>query len=286
MTADLHIGIVRGLPFADYLADPAVSNTMLSAMAKSPAHCWALHLAPDRPQQAATAAMSAGTLAHAVILEPERVAQTYVCRPAGLKFSTREGAAWRDAQTLQIVDADDMATAEAQRAAVLRVGALRELLQAEGDSELSLFWVDDSTGLRCKARVDRLRAAGAGAGQRATALDIKTTRDLTPDAVQRAIATYGYHRQAAHYRAGLKACGVDVDEFVFGFVSGTYPLLAAAFVLDDGTRVQGEREVADLLARFAECQRAGDWPAFGGGYQISGLPAWALDTDEIEVTSD
>jgi len=274
-------GLALDMPAEQYHADAgSVSNTMLSDMAKSPAHCYALHLAPNRPKREVTDAMQAGTLAHMVVLEPARAKQAYVVKPPGMRFSTREGMAWRDAQTLQIVSHDDMYAAEAQREAVMRVTALRDLL-SDGDSEASAFWTDKSTGLRCRARPDHIAWAGP---KRATVLDLKTISELTPQAVQRAIATYGYHRQQAHYSNGLRACGVEVEEFVFGFVSSSYPFLAVAYVLDDETRDQGEEEVAELLDRFANCQRANNWPAFGDGYQLTGLPTWAKRSSELEVS--
>lgn len=274
------LGIIKGLSAQEYHSDfGSVSNTMLSAMNKSPAHCYALHLDPDRPESTPTAAMLGGTLAHTAILEPDALMQRYVQRPDGMKFTTKEGIAWRDAQTLEIVGKSDLDTAAAQRAAFLGVKSLANLMQS-GDAESSVFWVDAATGLRCRARPDWLHWHGP---KRATVLDVKTISDLTADAVQRAIGSYGYHRQAAHYSAGLRAAGVEVEEFVFGFVSSSYPFLAAAFVLDDETAQQGRDEVAELLERFANCQRLGKWPAFGDGYQSAGLPAWARLSNEVEV---
>ena len=281
MNAPRPTGLALDMPAEQYHADAgSVSNTMLSDMAKSPAHCYALHMAPNRPKREVTDAMQAGTLAHMVVLEPARAKQAYVVKPPGMRFSTREGMAWRDAQTLQIVSHDDMYAAEAQREAVMRVTALRDLL-SDGDSEASAFWTDKSTGLRCRARPDHLAWTGP---KRATVLDLKTISELTPQAVQRAIATYGYHRQQAHYSNGLRACGIEVEEFVFGFVSSSYPFLAVAYLLDDETRDQGEQEVAELMDQFVTCQRTNHWPAFGDGYQLTGLPAWAKRSSELEVS--
>lgn len=274
------LGIVKDMPAEHYHADPdSVSNTMLSAMNKSPAHCYWLHLAPGRPEREATDAALAGTLAHTAILEPAALQARYVVKTGGMRFSTKEGMAWRDAQTRQIISRDDMEAAEAQRAAALRVTALRNLLSS-GDAESSVFWKDAATGLRCRARPDWMHWTGK---QRATVLDIKTISDLTETTVQRAIAAYGYHRQAAHYTAGLQACGIEVEEFVFGFVSASYPFLAVAYVLDDETAQQGRDEVAELLDRFANCKRLGEWPAFGDGYQLTGLPTWAKRSNEVEI---
>ena len=275
----LQLGLVRNLDAAEYHADDSLSNTMLSAMNKSPAHCYALHLAPYRPKREPTDAMLAGTLAHVAVLEPDALRTRYVEKPPGMRFSTKEGMAWRDAQTAQIVSRDDIEAAEAQRAAVRRVLALANLLKT-GEAETSVFWIDPATGLRCRARPDWLHFAGP---KRATVLDLKTISDLTPESVQRAIATYGYHRQAAHYTKGLQTVGIAVEEFVFGFVSASYPFLAVAYVLDDETAQQGRDEVEELTERFAECKRSGNWPAFGDGYQLTGLPRWAKRTSEVEI---
>ena len=273
-------GIFKGMPADLYHADPdSVSNTMLSAMNKSPAHCYWLHLAPGRPEREATDAMLAGTLAHTAILEPAALRERYVVKPPGMRFSTKEGMAWRDQQTAQIISLADLEAADAQQAAVLRVTALRNLLST-GEAEASVFWTDKPTGLRCRARPDWLHWTGK---QRAIVLDMKTISDLTPAAVQRAIATYGYHRQAAHYTAGLEACDIEVEEFVFGFVSASYPFLAVAYVMDDETQQQGRDEVGELLDRFANCKSLGEWPAFGDGYQLTGLPTWAKRSSDVEV---
>lgn len=274
------LGLIRSMPAEQYHADPdSVSNTMLSDMAKTPAHCYALHMAPNRPPRVPTDAMLTGTLVHTAILEPSALRARYVEKPPGMRFSTKEGMAWRDAQTLTIVSRDDMETAEAARAAVVRVKSLDGLLRS-GDAEASVFWIDPATGLRCRARPDWLHWHGP---KRVTVLDVKTISELTDKAIERAIATYGYHRQAAHYTAGLNACGIEVEEFVFGFVSNCYPFLAVAKVLDDESMQQGRDEVAELLTMFMDCKKSGQWPAFGDGYQLAGLPRWAKRSNELEV---
>lgn len=282
MSAALPIGLVRGLPFDQYLADPGVSNSMLSDMRKSPAHCYALHLAEDRPQDNATDAMNAGTLAHTAILEPDALASRYIVKPDDMNFSTKEGKAWRAAVPagLSIISTDMHRAALAQRAAVMRVEALRRIF-GSGIAETSLFWIDKETGLRCKARPDWLHFSTP---RRVTALDVKTISELTPEAVEKAVTFYGYYRQRAHYINGLRACGMEVDDFGFAFVSGGYPFLAAAYLLDDETCDQGADEVAELLARFADCKARNEWPAFGDGFQLTGLLKWARRSQEVEVS--
>ena len=278
----LPMGLVRGMPAEQYHADPGVSNSMLSSFVKSPAHCFALHLDPDRPPNEPTDAMSAGTLAHVAVLEPEALASRYVVRPDGMSFSSKDGKAWRDAQPddVSIISQEQLDTAQAQRAAVMRVEVLRRIF-GSGVAEASLFWTDEATGLRCRARPDWLHWVSPG---KVIALDLKTIRDLTAESVERAITFYGYHRQRAHYVNGLRACGLEVEDFGFAFVSGSYPFLAAPYLLDDETCEQGQDEVADLLARFAECKKANHWPAFGDGFQLTGLLKWARRSQEVDVS--
>jgi hypothetical protein len=276
------LGMHFDVPANKYHADPGVSNSMLSALAKSPAHCWGLYLDPMRPEVESTDSMKLGTLAHCAILEPDELLKRYVIKPEGTTFSTKVGKAWRDAVPagLEIISGDDLERVKAQRAAVMRVGALADLLR-EGKSEVSVFAKDEATGLRIRCRTDWLHRTGS---RRVKVLDIKTISDLTHDSVMRAIGAYGYHRQQAHYTGVLEAAGWEIDEFVFGFVSSSYPYVAAAFVLDDDSVNQAHDEVAELLTQFSGCLRMNNWPAFGDGYQQTTLPKWLKRSNEIEVS--
>jgi hypothetical protein len=264
-----------------YHADPGVSNSMLSAMAKSPAHCWGLHLDPMRPEAEPTDAMKGGTLTHCGILEPDELLKRYVIRPEGMTFATKEGKAWRDAQPtdIGIITGADLERVKSQRAAVMGVKALADIL-ATGRPEASAFAIDKNTGLRVRCRPDWMQRT---APKCARVLDVKTISDLTYETVMRAIGAYGYHRQQAHYTNVLEAAGWQIEEFVFGFVSSSYPYVAAAFVLDDESVGQAHEEVSELLDRFANCQHNNQWPAFGDGYQLTGLPKWAKRSSEIEI---
>lgn len=270
--AELPLGLVHDMPAADYFADSGVSNSMLSSLARSPAHCWALSLDPNRPAEEPTPAKIAGTLCHMVMLEPERAAQRYAVKPDGMSFSTRDGKAWREAHSAhKIVSHGDMLVAQAQRLALLSVPELAHAL-SKGRAEVSFFWIDSRTGLRCKGRADWLHTLPDG---RVIVLDIKTTTDADPAEFGRSVWRYGYHRQSAHYTAGLTACGLDVAAFLFAAVTNARPFLAVPYMLDDEATRRGAEHVTELLDLFAQCLSANHWPAFGEGVQVLSLPAWA-----------
>lgn len=269
------VEVFDGLAADQYHADPAVSNSMLSSMARSPAHFWALHRAPSRPAATEpTAAMRAGTLLHALLLEPSTVPALYAVRPAGLDGRTRAGKEWLEAHAGRVVlTAEEWATAEAQRDALLAVQEIAHAL-ADGIAERSIWWTDPATGLRCKARPDWRRPLGDG---RVLLLDLKTTADPSPSAFAKSAHTYGYHRQAAHYEAGAEAAGDVVAGFLFAVVSNAYPFIAVPYVLDPASAELGRQQRDRLLRRVAECEATGRWPAFGDGVQSLSLPAWAFN---------
>jgi PDDEXK-like domain of unknown function (DUF3799) len=276
-----HIGIIHGMANEVYHSTPAVSNTVLSSMSRSPAHCFALHVSEDRRKQATSPAFFAGTLAHCAILEAGALLDRYMLKPEGLDMRTKEGKAWKAALPAGVltIDADEYATALAQRDAVQGVPELAELL-ADGVAEVSAFWRDDETGLQCKCRPDWVHTLSDG---RVILVDVKTTVDASPQQFNRSVWRYGYHRQAAWYSAGYaRAAGVEVAGFVFAAVTSAHPFIGAAHTLDDDYMRIGQDECRRLLDEYADCKLTGRWPAFPGMNLLS-PPAWAAQSDEVEV---
>lgn len=294
----IHPGIYFDMPQEQYHNTDAVSNSMLADLANTPAHCYALHLDPARPQREQRPWMLTGPLAHCAVLEPGAIASRYIVvpenaprRPTQAQWKAKNPspesvaamAWWADfnaqCEGREVVTFEQRAAACGQLEAVARVPELAELLSS-GVAEASAFWRDEATGLMCRARPDWLHHTGP---KRVRVLDLKTISNLSMDSVQRSIGERAYHRQAAHYSNGLIANGLEVEEFVFGFVSSAYPFLAAAVVLDTDSMAQAHDEVSELLELYARCQRTGTWPAFNG-YQLSGLPAYKRRSAEVEVS--
>ena len=272
------MGVIEGMPFEEYLAVDACSKSLMNDLADCPYTAWARHINPQRPQFRPTPAMAAGTLAHTLILEPGEATARYAVRPAGLDGRTRDGREWAEQHAGRaIVTAEQWDTAWAQRAAVFANEQAAAWLRT-GKAEVSVFWVDAATGVYCKARPDWLHVDARG---RRVMVDLKTASDVSPDGFSRAVATYGYHRQQAHYTS---APCLPVDLFGFVAVSNAYPFICVPYILDDETLQQGRDEVAELLTNYAECKRTGVWPTYGQGLQSIGLPAWAKRSNELEVS--
>jgi hypothetical protein len=130
-----------------------------------------------------------------------------------------------------------------------------------GQPEQSLFWVDRSTGVWCRARLDWLPAARTSG--RLILADYKTCNRADLDSVQRAIATYGYHQQAAFYLAGARALGLAEDfAFVFVMQEKDPPYLVSVVEPDAAALRIGRLLNRGALELYAECARTGRWPGY------------------------
>jgi exodeoxyribonuclease VIII len=276
------MSIINDMPAAQYHGSDAVSNSMLTAMAESPYHCWASFISPERPQRAATDAMKAGTLLHTALLEPHLMG-AYAVRPDDIDARTKAGKEWAASHNgREIITQEQHDTVRQQIKALRSVQVIDDLLKSRHQAaETSVFWVDKETGLQCRARPDFMAYNGLHC---VTVLDVKSTKDASPDGFGKSAAKFGYHRQAAHYTNGIEAQGLTVDAFVFATVTSSYPFIAVSYVLDAEAAAQGFQEVAELLDLYATCKATNNWPAYGQGLQPLSLPKWAQRSNEIEVS--
>lgn len=287
------MGIVLGMSFEDYLAVDAFSNSDMKLLARSPWHF------KNRVPVVETRPMLRGSLAHCAQLEPHAMDDRYVFVPAGApkrpteaqwnaKKSNEDSMAakvwWsafsEDVAGRTIVTAEEYAITQQQLQALSAEPTIAELF-SDGDSEVSIFWIDEATGVYCKARPDHLHYWSKS---EVTAVDLKSTADDTPGGFGRAAARLGYQRQRAHYVAGLRAVGLSVREFVFAAVSSAPPVLAVPYLLPEDFAEQGADEVRELIELYARCLGNDSWPSYGSGYMLADIPAYANRSNEIEVS--
>ena len=254
----------------EYHADSAVSASHLKAILQSPYHYWARFVDPDRKPIEPTAAMRLGSLAHCAILEPDDLLQRYgVCGARNTKAG-KEQAAAMEAEGIEPVTSADMALALSMAAAVRSHPAAAALLK-QGKAEQSFWWDDLPTGLRCKCRPDWYHGS--------TVVDIKTTTDASPQAFARAVASFAYHVQAAHYLAGLHGA----ERFVFVAVEKTYPHAVAVYELDAASMALGRTTRDNAMDVLAGCRVADAWPGYGDTLQTISLPSWATNPIQTET---
>jgi exodeoxyribonuclease VIII len=225
-----------------------------------------------------------GTMTHCAVLEPDCFDARHVIAP---KVDRRTKAGKDEWQAFvatlkpgqEPADPDMAVQATAMAASILRIEPLRQLLAA-GEAEVSAFYEDPVSGVRCRVRPDWVYPAGdAGV----VIVDVKTCPDASAAGFAKSVANWSYDVQAAMYCDGYEAAsGTSVHGFVFAVVEKDYPYGAAAYMLPEEVIDAARRRYRRHLQRFAECQQSGQWPGYTNGDEIRMLtmPAWAMKDDE------
>lgn len=169
----------------------------------------------------------------------------------------------------ELQQAQDMAT---ELLAHPQAGQL--IAPGSGEAEQTLIWQDNETGIWCRARLDWLADHHI--------VDLKTTVDASPEAIQKAIWTYRYHQQRGWYVDGHRAVLGGEPEFHFIFQAKTPPYLITVVELDDLTAHIGDARNHRARHIYADCQRTGHWPGHGDHTHLLGLPVWAEIRDSEE----
>lgn len=250
----------------------------------------------DEKDEADTPAKAFGKAYHDRVLLPDLFAQRYVGEPVGAPArptdamrnakkpsqSSIDRVAFWDAWDREnagkiVLSADDFAKIEAMHAALVSHRTAAGVLFGEGDSEVTLRWVDPATGLRCKARTDRW------ARRLRSIADLKTADDASPQGFARAVVRYGYDVTAAHYTEGARECGEPIDEYLFVVQEKAAPYLVAVYRLDAEAEARGYRLREDGMNTMAECMATNTWPGYPAGVETLALPGWATAT-EMEIS--
>jgi len=261
-------------PFEDYRSSAGVNISSLKSMAISPLH---YQHAITTPREA-TDSMALGTLMHAMVFEAETIDARYVVWDGGV----RRGKAWEAFQAehagKEILRApEDWERAEGVAAAVLAHPVAAALL-AEGKAEESMWWTDKETGLLCKGKRDWTTGT--------TIVDLKTTRNISPHAIQRQLVALSYHAQSSFYCDGMRALTGREHGFTWIYVEQFPPHDVAVYRLTGDVYRAGRDLYRAWLRRVAECTASGVWPGTAPTEQEMELPAWATDNDdegEIEI---
>lgn len=146
------------------------------------------------------------------------------------------------------------------------------LTPGTGTPEQSLYWTDPDTGVMCRCRPDWLKELP----DLTVAVDLKTTKDASPDAASKTIGDYGYHQQAAFYLDGIQAALQKPARFVFVFIDKRAPHLITVRELSEADTAIGRAKNRRALRIYADCTKTGIWPDWTG--PVDEIPTISLPT--------
>lgn len=249
-------------------------------------HFWA-RTAFDRRSRA----LDFGKVYHAYVLEPEHFHDEFAVLPVNAPrrptqkqleakkpgFATLEAMAfWADFDERNAgktaVTAADYQKVQDMRAALDdedMVGELPGLMLSDGQREVSVRWIDEETGLRCRARFDWwLRPLF-------NAADLKSCIDASEEGFGAAVVRHEYHVSAAHYIEAARALGEPLQGYYFLAQETEPPYVAVCWPLDAVAQELGFRMWRAAMDKLAHGVKTGKFPGYATKPRELALPAYA-----------
>lgn len=263
---------IYDLTAAEYHADPVDGGSLSSTGARRllPPGCPALYRYWLEHPPEPSAAMNFGKAAHAMVLG----AGPYVMHVNATNYQTKNAREVRDAAKAAgwIPMLDHEYQVARDMAAAIRAHPMRRLLY--GRPETTIVWTGD--GITKRAMLDVLPPTPKTG--RLIITDYKTCTTADRDAIQRSIARYGYHQQAAWYLDGVRALGLGGDDtaFLFLFQETRPPYLVVPVELDPVALQIGRARNQQAVEIYRHCNETGVWPGHVAGDEIQmiGLPPY------------
>jgi hypothetical protein len=268
--------------------DSLSASGMKTLLSKSPRHFWhGSAMNPNRPAEKDKAHYSIGKATHDVLLLEDRWPTHYHVLPADFNGNaTKAQAEWhaereaaRDAGKV-ILKHDEAQTVLAM-AASLRANKLATALLTHGESEVTLAWQDEKTGVWLRARPDFLPH------KKQIIPDLKTCADGSEQGFSRAISNNGYAIAAAVYLEGIRVIFGEADRaWVHIAIEKEDPHVCALWQLPPEDILRGHHLFRRAVNIFADCQRSGVWPGYADEPAMCGLPGWERKNIDDGVSFD
>lgn len=262
------------IPADEYHADKSViGHSGLLTLLRSPMHYDHSLMSP----RIVTPGMEFGTALHTFVLEPEKFDATHIVSPKFDRRKTEDKAKFAE---WEVLAAGKTVITEEEKA---RLQNMHEAMRAhrgiatwldESKREMSLFWTDFETGVKCRIRPDLLLLDELGNIQGIA--DVKSTLNASKAEFGKEIANRGYDLQAAFYSDGVsQAIGREVP-FYFIPVESTAPHGVALYRAGQATIEAGRELYRSGLELLRWARANNSWPSyqpFGEEEEID-VPYW------------
>lgn len=259
-------GIYRTMDFETYLSLEAWGSSSLRSMRRGPPArvIWERN-SPKRD----TDATLLGSAVHCGLLTPHLFADTFIGKPEGMRFSTKEGKAWRDCHSrFKILSTDDFATVSNIIEALLSKKIVEKALD-ESLRENSLVWRCPGSGELCKGRPDFIDDRSH------SIYDLKVTRHGGTRWMAMRAYSEGWMHQLSHYRTGAVLNGIDVHRGRLVVVEPEPPHFVWTLEVKRDALDLLELENGETLKEMRDCRVKNEWRGTPESWDMIEPPASA-----------
>lgn len=247
-----------------------VSKSALDALHPTPAHyrAWV-----NGDKEKSSGALSFGKMGHLAIFQLDEFVNKYKAEPdfgdCRFKENKQKRLQWREENAgFEFISPREFSMLVGIEDSIQQHKLVRRLF-ADGQSEATLIWVDEVTGLTCKSKVDHY------VERYETCVDLKLVEDASPKGFAKSVAKWRYHVQDALYREGFAALGKPLKFFIFVAAEKSPPFASAVYSLDAEAIASGYSTARTDIATMSRCIRQDHWPGYPAGIQTLSLPQWA-----------
>ena|ERR1700753_1528167 len=268
-------GIYKNTSNEDYHASNGLSNSQMSFLL--PPHCpkmfWYQNLS-GRVERKESAAFDLGTAVHTMVFEPDEFKNRFHCVIEVPNKNTTIGKAafigMKKAAAGRIVLDKEQQDTIHWMSANITSHAMWKSVKGDrtGCIEDSLAWIDQETGVLLRSRPDFYTDD--------IIIDLKTTKDSSPHAFQKAVADYSYHRQGALSTDGLSILtNKEYRNVILFVVDKKPPHFVRCYVMTDNALNQGKYEYKYAAHQYKKCIDSGIWESYPEIIEDLDLPNWA-----------
>ena len=265
-------GIFKNIDIEDYHKSQGISSSGIKLLLNSPKkyhyqYLSGLYIHKDKK------AMVAGTALHLLVLEPSLFEKTFYVMKDKIDRRTTVGKeayakALEECGNRKVLTLDEFNEISSMAYAVKSNKPFVNAISKNGNIEDSIYFQDEC-GALLRARPDFYNDF--------LIIDIKTTRDASPEGFQRSVLEYGYHIQAAMQQDALrKTTGREYKHFCHLVVEDEAPYLTGFYRLDDYAIDLGRAEYKRGAQTYKKCLEFDDWPGYDENIQTISLPDWYL----------
>ncbi len=249
---------VLNLPAHEYHSDIDIQScSLLKAMLVSPAH----YKAQFFENRSSSKAKDFGTLIHTLVLEPQAFAARYAVYQGVMDGRDAKFKAFSEAHPLQTI-IDDVSLQAARRMADkilerrFRGRPFGDYL-AEGEKEVTIYYADPATGVRCRVRIDLLHPEFV--------FDLKTALSVVQSEWLRQALRLDYDLQSYMYSLAECLWSGRQSPLPFAFIVGenTSPHSVSAFTAGESFLTKGGRKYQEAIGAYAACSKVNHWPDLG-----------------------
>lgn len=252
----------------EYHSSEGISRSGIMEYMKSPLHYHHKYLNPEYIIKPSSPDMVFGSAFHCAVLEPSKFKEDYYISQNFDKRTTIGKAGYAksliESKGKILIEQSDLDIIKEMHNMLEEDNKASELIRG-AQYEKSIYWIDEETGITCKARPDIWHDGFI--------VDLKTTRDASYRAFSRDFYSMGYALQLGIMHEATKSIGKPITTFIDLAIEKLPPYAFAIYTIDESVLEFGINQFHHYLKLIKESVDKDKWE----GYKVQTimLPAYA-----------